>query len=110
MSNAYKVTDIGEIVIETYAQNSTSTSRLSPSREIIVKIIDTGPGMPDSILKKWGQPFNYLNNTSELEKKGTGLGQFIIATVKESLKINIPCPEKNPQGRGTVIKIIIPCE
>ena len=108
LSNSFKETDEGEIYIETELINN---------KLIIINVVDTGPGMPESILKNWGKPFNNSNkklnlmnvrDISDNKNYSMGLGQFIIATIKDNLKLDIGLPETNPSGKGTLIKIIMP--
>lgn len=100
LSNSFKFTRQGEIVIESYIEND---------RHIMVKLTDTGPGLPDTVLKNWMKPFN-LDTCAEKSDNplGSGLGQFIMNTIVKNLKFNMPLPERNPNGTGTVIKISIP--
>jgi len=101
ISNAYKYTEKGEIIIET----SIETFKLNNSL-IIVKVYDTGAGIPKEILKNWGKPFNLKDKS-----KGTGLGQFLINSISQKLGFKIFKPEKNPfSSTGTLIKIEIPIE
>jgi anti-sigma regulatory factor (Ser/Thr protein kinase) len=97
VSNSFKHTKEGEIVIE--------TSTLE-NKEICIKIIDTGEGVPENILRNWSNPFN-IDPTNK-DKASTGLGQFIIYSIAKTLKFNLSIPENNPSGKGTIFKIFIP--
>jgi hypothetical protein len=98
ISNSYKYTDKGEILIELLLEHCVEFGR----KMILVKISDTGKGIPDDILNNWGKPFGFKDKS-----KGTGLGQFIITTIANNLGFYIPKPESKI-GVGTIIKIYIP--
>jgi len=98
ISNSYKYTDNGEIIIEL------SVTKLNNKNNILVRISDSGKGIPQEILENWGKPFNFNEKT-----QGTGLGQFIISTLEKNLGLFIPKPEKNKKfSSGTVFKVFIP--
>lgn len=119
VSNSFKYTQQGEIVIETNFDSFNNTNTLINNqnsnnnnknkinnKNLIVKISDTGIGIPDEILKNWGKPFNFKDKT-----KGTGLGQFLIDTISKKLGFNMFRPEKNLNSAhksGTIIKFHIP--
>jgi hypothetical protein len=98
LSNSYKYTENGEITVEL------SIVKLNNKNNILVKISDSGKGIPDEILDNWGKPFNFSDKS-----QGTGLGQFIISTLEKNLGLYIPRPEKNPKfSTGTIFRIYIP--
>jgi anti-sigma regulatory factor (Ser/Thr protein kinase) len=93
LSNSYKYTETGEIIVE---------MSIPYSGFILVKITDSGKGIPSDILSNWGKPFNNKDRS-----KSTGLGQFIIESIAKNLKLTIPVPESNI-NKGTIVKIYIP--
>jgi len=100
LSNSFKYTNQGEIIIESLIEERFSLLN------IIVKISDSGSGIPDDILKNWGKAFNFKDKT-----KGTGLGQFLINMISSKLGLKISKPEKNINSStktGTIIEICIP--
>jgi len=98
ISNSYKYTDKGSILIEA------EIYKKQESNFILIKISDTGKGIPQEILKNWGKPFNFKDKTV-----GTGLGQFLIHSISKKLKFEILQPESNKfSPTGTVFKILIP--
>jgi len=100
LSNSYKYTDTGEISIEA------DSYMIDKTEFILIKISDTGKGIPKEILDNWGKPFNFQDKTV-----GTGLGQFLIDTISKKLKYKILKPEINQfSNSGTVFKILIPIE
>jgi len=98
ISNSYKYTDSGSILIEA------EFSKKEYVNSILIKISDTGKGIPKEILKNWGKPFNLNDKTV-----GTGLGQFLINSISKKLRFQILKPEHNKfSSSGTVFKILIP--
>lgn len=98
MSNSYKYTESGEILIEADFQS------LDNIDYILNIISDTGKGIPDDVLNNWGKPFNFKDKSV-----GTGLGQFLIDSISKKLSFKLLKPEKNKISKsGTVFKILIP--
>ncbi len=94
ISNCYKNTDVGEIVIELKME------QLNCQDVIVVQVSDTGRGIPEHILQNWGKAFNKNNK----DNNSTGLGQYIIDSISKSLGIFIPKPDSN-RNKGTTIKL-----
>lgn len=102
ISNAYKYTERGEIVIETFIE----TDNNSKKNFIFINVSDTGKGIPSDVINSWGMPFNIRDKS-----KGTGLGQFLVTSICEKLGFKLFKPEKNPNSAsGTVFKILIPVD
>jgi signal transduction histidine kinase len=100
LSNSFKFTRQGEIVIESFIENE---------RQVMIKLTDTGSGLPDCVLKNWMKPFNMESGAEKSDNPlGSGLGQFIMNTIVKNLKFTMPLPERNSNGCGTIIKISIP--
>lgn len=59
-----------------------------------LKIVDRGPGIPNDVFEKMGDPFNFGN--SKLEKKGHGLGLAWVKTICNlyGWKLNIDSTDK----------------
>jgi signal transduction histidine kinase/CheY-like chemotaxis protein len=72
LSNAAKFTDEGEIVVEASVQ--TGPAGLA---EILVKVIDTGPGISLEDQEKLFQAFSQVDNSPTRKTGGTGLGLSI---------------------------------
>ena len=94
ISNSFKSTQSGEILLELKTEN------LNNQKCIVLYISDTGPGIPEQILNTWGKPFNKESK----DKNSSGLGQFIINSITNSLGIFIPKPE-SIINVGTTFKI-----
>lgn len=66
----------------------------------IMKIQDAGPGIPQDVLEKMGDPFNFGN--SKMQKKGHGLGLAWIKTICSLYDWNL---RTNSTSTGTTIAI-----
>lgn len=92
MNAVYAVQEKGEITIETYFEDS----------NIIIKISDTGCGIPKDVIPKIFDPFF----TTKPVGQGTGLGLSIVYSVvtKHNGKIHI----ESEIGRGSIFTISLP--
>ena len=94
ISNSFKLTQSGEILLEL------KTETIYNQNCIVLYISDTGSGIPENILQTWGKPFN----KDSKDKNSSGLGQFIINSIANSLSIYIPKPESKINV-GTTFRI-----
>ena len=82
-----------EITVETgYA--------IRPSGFIFIKVTDTGKGMEEEELRKFGLPF------FTTKERGSGLGTFIVKEVIKGHGGEVKV-ESSP-GKGTSVKLLIP--
>jgi signal transduction histidine kinase len=86
----------GEMIVETF--NSPP-----PTRAVILRVKDTGPGIPDEIAQKIFEPFY----TTKPPGRGTGLGLSITHGIvqRHGGKINVK-PRQN--GKGTCFEVCLP--
>jgi PAS domain S-box-containing protein len=83
--------------------NLSISTTLSPdAQNVIVKISDTGPGIPDEVLPHVFEPFY----TTKEEGKGTGLGLSLAYGIVESHQGKIAA--RNNPGQGSVFVIELP--
>ena len=72
----------------------------------VIKITDTGIGIPKEALENITNPFTKLENNPYKANEGTGLGLSIVKSLVElhggALSI------KSPQGKGTIVTITFP--
>jgi len=79
------------------------TTRLAPGGDkVVVEIADTGPGIPEDILKHIFEPFF----TTKEEGKGTGLGLSMVYGIIEDHGGKITA--KSKVGSGTTMIIELP--
>lgn len=72
LSNAAKFTEQGSITIEADLQRTPDNRQ-----EIIIKVIDTGPGIAEKDMSKLFQPFSQVDASPTRKTGGTGLGLSI---------------------------------
>ena len=70
------------------------------NEKLIFTIEDFGIGMQESVRAKIFSPFY----TTKTEKKGTGLGLYIVKNICENLKADISCTSE--YMKGTTFKVI----
>jgi len=71
-----------------------------PAHNIVVKIIDSGPGMTDTTMKNLFTPF------FTTKKKGTGLGMVVSLKIVESHNGKIKVASE--ENIGTVVQVFLP--
>jgi two-component system NtrC family sensor kinase len=79
-----------------------STDLSSSGQEVIIKISDTGPGIPDDVLPHVFEPFY----TTKEEGKGTGLGLSLAYGIVESHQGRIMA--RNNPDQGSIFTIELP--
>jgi len=75
-------------------------SLIEEHNKLVIIIEDFGIGMKESVREKIFSPFY----TTKTEKKGTGLGLYIVKNICENLKADISCTSE--YGKGTTFKLI----
>jgi len=82
------------------------TTRSKGRKKVILKIQDTGIGIPDKSKQFLFQRFFRASNAIEKDPRGSGLGLFIVKTIIERVGGRIYFSSK--LGKGTTFKIILP--
>jgi len=101
LSNAAKFTEEGSITIEANVQKGENDQE-----EIIVKVIDTGPGIAKEDMHKLFQPFSQVDSSPTRKTGGTGLGLSISRRLIEMHGGQIGV-ESEP-GKGSTFYFTIP--
>jgi signal transduction histidine kinase len=80
----------------------------NPSRpEVLIQVIDNGPGIPDKLLPRIFEPFFTTKGTARKgEAKGTGLGLAICKEIVEHHKGRIEV--ESEVGQGSTFTIVLP--
>ena len=75
--------------------------------DVLVQVIDNGPGIPDKLLPRIFEPFFTTKGTARKgEAKGTGLGLAICKEIVEHHKGRIEV--ESEVGQGSTFTIILP--
>jgi len=91
LGNAIDASDYNDkIILSLFEENN----------KLAITIEDYGIGMKENVREKIFSPFY----TTKTEKKGTGLGLYIVKNICENLKADISC--KSEYGKGTTFKVI----
>lgn len=76
-------------------------------KNLELKVIDQGRGIANADKASVFEMYNRLENEEEKRTKGTGLGLYIVNQIVKAHKGKIII-EDNPEGKGTVVRVIIP--
>ncbi|HKL67177.1 MAG TPA: response regulator, partial [Bacteroidales bacterium] len=98
INNAVKFTEKGEVTV----------SALHKSEQIIIRVEDTGIGIPEESLKYIFDEFRQLDGSTARKFGGTGLGLSIVKKLVDLLGGKISA-QSNP-GEGTVFTLIFPLD
>lgn len=100
LSNAVKYNRDGGVV-------AVEASRDDDSRALRIRVVDTGPGIPDHRLDELFQPFNRLN-AGETEIEGTGIGLALTKRIVDLMdgKVGV----RSRMGHGSTFWIELPLE
>lgn len=79
LSNAVKFTEKGSVTLHSYQDK----------KNLIIEIIDTGPGIPKDKISELFQPFHQLETTLSRKHEGTGLGLSIVKKLLKMMHGNI---------------------
>ncbi|MFN3742035.1 MAG: GAF domain-containing protein [Anaerolineales bacterium] len=101
LSNAAKFTEQGEIRVEASVQTNADGQE-----EVLVKVSDTGPGIPEEDQKKLFQPFSQVDASLTRKTGGTGLGLAISAQLIQLHGGTIGVQSK--MGEGSTFYFTVP--
>ncbi|MCL2802156.1 MAG: ATP-binding protein [Treponema sp.] len=108
LSNAYKYTETGEIVMSVSAEPSVSIEpgENSDSVTLILQVSDTGQGMTQSQLNKLFDAYERFNIEENRNITGAGLGMNITKHLVNMMKgeINV----ESEAGKGTTVTVRLP--
>ena len=97
LGNAIKFTDSGQVTVE--VENRSSGS-------LVVRIIDTGPGMSDEQLRRLFDEFVQGDGSVARRHGGTGLGMSIVRRLTNMMKGELHV--RSAPGKGTAITVTLP--
>lgn len=100
--NAIKFTEQGRIKL---------TAALSPkSRFIVIKVEDTGPGIPQAFLPYLFKAFSREDDSLTRQKEGLGLGLLVAKGLARRIGGDLVCVRSDTEGprRGTEFELKVP--
>ncbi|KAL9586464.1 MAG: hypothetical protein Q9212_000880 [Teloschistes hypoglaucus] len=100
--NAIKFTETGKVIL---------TAALSPkSRYIVIKVEDTGPGIPQAFLPNLFKAFSREDDSLTRQKEGLGLGLLVAKGLARRIGGDLACVRSHTKGpqRGTEFELKVP--
>ncbi|KAL8709128.1 MAG: hypothetical protein Q9220_006149 [cf. Caloplaca sp. 1 TL-2023] len=100
--NAIKFTEQGKIRL---------TAALSPkSRFIIIRVVDTGPGIPQTFLPYLFKPFSREDDSLTRQKEGLGLGLLVAKGLSRRIGGDLVCVRSDTEGpqHGSEFELKVP--
>ncbi len=86
-----------------FSKSKVKINLKSDSQKIEIKINDDGPGIPDDIIKKIGEPYIKSKSEELNSNSGLGLGTFLGKTLLERQGANLSFRRNNDLGGALVI-------
>jgi signal transduction histidine kinase len=97
VSNAIKYTPRGGRV---------SASVTTTDSSVVVRVADTGIGIPREELPRLFEEFHRCANARRSDVPGTGLGMAIVKAIADRHRANVHV--ESEEGRGTVVEVVFP--
>ena len=96
LSNAFRYTQQGKVVIKCYAENE----------KVNLSINDTGIGISEDEIDNIFKEYHQLGNPERDREKGLGLGLAIVKKLCELMQIPLEC--KSQLGKGSYFSMTLP--
>ena len=87
-----------------FSKNEVRVNLDSSSKKVKISILDDGPGFPEDISKRIGQPYIATKSSNLSSKAGLGLGTFIGKTLLERKKASLEF--SNLKTGGALVTIV----
>jgi two-component system sensor histidine kinase CpxA len=72
---------------------------------VVVKVADSGPGVPDDFLQRLFDPFFRVDDARTREAGGVGLGLTIVKTCVEACGGTVTCANRQPSGLEVTVRL-----
>ncbi|MBS3647540.1 HAMP domain-containing protein [Pseudaminobacter sp. 19-2017] len=108
LSNAFKFTSEGEVVLEFRLEESGPTLGPVKGRALSINVIDTGIGIPEDKQKLIFEAFQQADGTTSRKYGGTGLGLSISREIARLLGGELRV--ESAPGNGSTFTLLIPLE
>jgi signal transduction histidine kinase/HAMP domain-containing protein/CheY-like chemotaxis protein len=108
LSNAFKFTSEGEVVLRFSAEKSrhSRSGAAGPSQALAIAVTDTGTGIPQDKQKLIFEAFQQADGTTSRKYGGTGLGLSISREIARLLGGELRV--KSAPGKGSTFTLVIP--
>ncbi len=87
-----------------YGRNTTVVLEDSPA-ELVIRVQDEGPGIPDDMLERVFEPFFRLESSRNADTGGVGLGLSIARDIAQSLGGSLVLKNRSPHGLEAVLSL-----
>ena len=87
-----------------FSKSKVDINLISNSTDVLIEVVDDGPGFPEDIIKLIGEPYISSKSKKLKSKSGLGLGTFIGKTLLERKKAEINF--LNPINKGAKVEIL----
>ncbi|KAL9099288.1 MAG: hypothetical protein Q9163_005194 [Psora crenata] len=100
--NAIKFTEEGKITL--------TVSLTSRAKYIVVRVVDTGPGIPEAFLPNLFKPFSREDDSLTRQKEGLGLGLLVAKGLARKTGGDLLCVRSDVAGpnRGSEFELRVP--
>ena len=100
--NAVKFTEEGKIILR--------ASLTSRSKFVVIKVTDTGPGIPEDFLPYLFKPFSREDDSLTRQKEGLGLGLLVAKGLARKIGGDLVCTRSDVVGpnRGSEFELRVP--
>jgi signal transduction histidine kinase len=95
LTNAVKYTDKGEVKLEVRADES----------EVVIRVLDTGPGIPPDKVGEIFEPFRQLENPRTRREGGAGIGLSIVKNLTRLLGGEVGVAQQPRRGSAFVVRL-----
>jgi HAMP domain-containing protein/signal transduction histidine kinase/CheY-like chemotaxis protein len=108
LSNAFKFTSEGEVVLEFCVPDHRGNGTKTVRKELAIAVTDTGIGIPEDKQKLIFEAFQQADGTTSRKYGGTGLGLSISREIARLLGGELQV--KSQPGRGSTFTLVIPID
>jgi signal transduction histidine kinase len=87
-----------------YGGNAT-VSVAAGDNDVVVRVLDTGPGIPEEMLERVFEPFFRLEDSRSVDTGGVGLGLSIARDIAQALGGSLVVRNRTPHGLEAILRL-----
>jgi signal transduction histidine kinase/CheY-like chemotaxis protein/HAMP domain-containing protein len=106
LSNAFKFTATGEVILDFHVERALLTGQTRPSEALAIAVTDTGIGIPEDKQKLIFEAFQQADGTTSRKYGGTGLGLSISREIARLLGGELRV--ESTVGKGSTFTLVVP--